>query len=266
MKRILFLLFCFVLNTSAMGGISENQRATHSVILAAGSGKRMKSDIPKILHKLNGVPLVEYVIKLAQDINSDSICIVTSPNLKDRISYQGINIAIQDKPLGTGHAVLSAESCLKSKIGDLFILYGDTPNIKPVTLFKMKKVKNSKNAQIAVLGMRPEDTKRYGRIFVNENGYVDRIVEHRDASDAERKNNLCNSGVFLVDLEYLSDLLKEIKNNNMAGEYYLTDIVQIAQNKGLKTVVFEAHEHELLGVNTQEELKAVSEINAQSSE
>lgn len=99
--------------------------------------------------------------------------------------------------------------------------------------------------------MRPEDTKRYGRIFVNESGYVDRIVEHRDASDEERKNNLCNSGVFLVDLEYLLPLLKDIKNNNAAGEYYLTDIVQIAQNKDLKTVVIEAHEHELFGVNTQ---------------
>ena len=260
MKKLLFLLISLVLSTHAMAGISGEQNTIHSVILAGGSGKRMKSDLPKVLHKLNGVPLVEHVIKLAKDINSDSICIVTSPSLKDRLSYSGINVAIQDKPLGTGHAVLSAEPCLKDKSGDLFILYGDTPNIKPDTLSKMKKVKNSKNAQIAVLGMRPEDTKRYGRIFVSENGYVDRIVEHRDASDEERKNNLCNSGVFLVDLKYLLPLLKEIKNKNAVGEYYLTDIVQIAQNKGLKTVVIEAHEHELLGVNTQEELKAVSQL------
>lgn len=263
MKRLLFLLISFILSTNAMGSISDEQNATHSVILAGGSGKRMKSDLPKVLHKLNGVPLVEHVIKLARDINSDSICIVTSPNLKERLSYSDISVAIQDKPLGTGHAVLSAEPCLKDKTGDLFILYGDTPNIKPDTLSKMKKVKNSKKAQIAVLGMRPKDTKRYGRIFVNKNGYVDRIVEHRDASDEERKNNLCNSGVFLVDLEYLHLLLKEIKNNNAAREYYLTDIVQIAQSKDLKTVVIEAHEHELLGVNTQEELKAVSQLKDQ---
>lgn len=263
MKKLLFLLTSLMLSTNAVASTIAEQKGTHSVILAGGSGKRMKSDLAKVLHKLNGVPLVEHVIKLAKDINSDSICIVTSPNLKDRLSYSGISVAIQDKPKGTGHAVLSAESCLKDKTGDLFILYGDTPNIKPETLSKMKKVKNSKDAQIAVLGMRPEDTKRYGRIFVNESGYVDRIVEHRDASDEERKNNLCNSGVFLVDLEYLLPLLKDIKNNNAAGEYYLTDIVQIAQNKDLKKVVIEAHEHELLGVNTQEELKAVSQLKEQ---
>lgn len=263
MRKLLFLLIGIMLNVSAMGDIPTKQNATHSVILAGGSGKRMKSELPKVLHKLNGIPLVEHVIKLAKDINSDSICIVTSPELKKELSYPGINIAIQDKPLGTGHAVLSAEPCLKDKTGDLFILYGDTPNIKSETLSKMKEVKNAKKAQIAVLGMRPEDTKRYGRIFVNENGYVDRIVEHPDASDEERKNNLCNSGVFLVDMEYLLPLLKEIKNNNAAGEYYLTDIVEIAKQNDLKTVVIEAHEYELLGVNTQEELEAVSRLKVE---
>jgi len=261
MKKLLFLLISFMFSANAMGDISGTQNATHSVILAGGSGKRMKSELPKVLHKLNGVPLIEHVIKLAENINSDSICIVTSPNLKKSLSYPKIDIAVQDQPLGTAHAVLSAEPCLKDKTGDLYILYGDTPNIKPETLSKMKEVKNSKKAQIAVLGMRPEDTKRYGRIFVNENGYVDRIVEHRDASNEERKNNLCNSGVFLVDMEYLFPLLKEIKNNNVAGEYYLTDIVEIAKQHNLKTVVIEAHEHELLGVNTKEELEAVLRLN-----
>jgi len=119
----------------------------------------------------------------------------------------------------------------------------------------MQEVKKEYKAQIAILGMRPTDTKRYGRIFVDKNGYVDRIVEHKDASEIERENNLCNSGVFLVEIKYLDSLLKEIKNDNAAGEYYLTDIVKIAKNKGLKTVVIEASEDELAGVNTKEELK-----------
>jgi len=134
-------------------------------------------------------------------------------------------------------------------------LFGDTPYIKPDTLKKMQEVKKEYKAQIAILGMRPTDTKRYGRIFVDKNGYVDRIVEHKDASEIERENNLCNSGVFLVEIKYLDSLLKEIKNDNAAGEYYLTDIVKIAKNKGLKTVVIEASEDELAGVNTKEELK-----------
>ena len=260
MKTIFLIILIAIVGSCIT--VYAKQRDTHSVILAGGSGKRMQSNLPKVLHKLNGVPLVEHVIKLAKDINSDSICIVTSPNLKDRLSYPEIDVAIQRQPLGTGDAVLSAIPCLINKTGDLFILYGDTPNIKAETLLKMKKVKNKQNAEIAILGMRPKDTKRYGRIFVNDDGTVNKIIEHRDASIKERKNNLCNSGVFLVDLKYLNTLLSKINNSNNAGEYYLTDIVEIAKNMKLKTVVVEADENELAGVNTQEELNSLTTTKA----
>lgn len=230
------------------------QKNIHSLILAGGSGKRMNSTLPKILHKLDGVPLIEHVINLAKNIYSNSICIVSSPELKTKLDYPDIEITIQTKPLGTGNAVLAAESYLKDKTGELFILYGDTPNINPTTLLKMKETKFSKNAQIAILGMRPEDTKRYGRIFINDNGYVERIVEYNDATDEERKNNLCNSGVFLIDMEYVLPLINKINNNNAACEYYLTDIVEISQQHNLNTIVIEAPEYELVGVNTQDEL------------
>lgn len=227
----------------------------HSLILAGGKGTRMKSEIPKVLHKLNGIALLDHVVNLAKDINSKSICIVTSEKLKDQISDRGTEIAVQYNPQGTGHAVMSAKSCFQGKEGDIYILFADTPYITKETLKKMAVIKSEKNAGIAILGMRPENTRRYGRIFADADGVVDRIVEFKDASEEERQNNLCNSGVFLVSIEHLDALLTDIKNNNASSEYYLTDIVSIGKDKGIKTVVIEASESELAGVNTQEELK-----------
>jgi bifunctional UDP-N-acetylglucosamine pyrophosphorylase/glucosamine-1-phosphate N-acetyltransferase len=253
MKKLLLLLFSLILSTTIAFAYTHEE--THVLILAGGKGKRMESTIPKVLHKLNGIALIDHVINLAKDIKSDSIAIVTSPDLQKDLLTRDITLIIQDEPMGTGHAVLSARLWFKDKNGDLFILFGDTPNIKPETLKKMQEQKKEYKAQIAVLGMRPTDPKRYGRIFLDDNGYLDRITEYKDASSEERKNNLCNSGVFLVELSYLDSLLKEIKNDNAAGEYYLTDIVKIGKEQGLKTIVVEAPEEELAGVNTQEELQ-----------
>lgn len=263
MKKLSFFIICFlsyILNFNAYADVQNIEHTpTHTLILAGGKGKRMESEIPKVLHKLNGISLIDHVINLAKNIPSDDICIITSPSLKDDLLRDGVDIQIQEEPLGTGHAVLSAASWFQDKTGDIFILFADTPRIKPETLQQMQQVKKEKNAQIAILGMRPNNTRRYGRIFVGDDGYVDRIVEHKDASEQERQNNLCNSGVFLVEAEYLYDLLKEIQNNNASKEYYLTDIVEIAKNKGLKTVVIEAPEEELAGVNTQKELQQLEQ-------
>ena len=123
MKKLILLLLSLVLSTNTKGFVANNVEETHVLILAGGKSKRMESSIPKVLHKLNGIPLIDYVISLARNIKSNSISIVTSPDLKSDLLSKNINLIVQDKPLGTGHAVLSARSWIKDKKGNLFILF-----------------------------------------------------------------------------------------------------------------------------------------------
>lgn len=235
------------------------------IVLAAGSGTRMKSNSPKVLQKVAGAPLLWHVIKSTLEIKPSRTILVIRPQSEaiiDTISDFGIcpECVIQEQPLGTGHAVLAAKNALKNYDGRVIILYGDTPFIRPETL---KKLANSPfEADLTVLGFIASNPNTYGRLMIDDNGYVSRIIEFKDANPEELKISICNSGVIAVNSKTLFRLLEKVSPNKKTGEYYLTDIVEIAQSSGLKTQMLECDETETLGVNSNADL-AVAEATFQ---
>lgn len=236
-----------------------------AIILAAGKGTRMKSQLPKVLHGVAGFPMLWHVLQKARALEAQETVVVIGPQMetvadvaKDTLS--GCRIAVQKDQLGTGHAVRCAEDAVTNTDCAHVVLYGDTPLIRPQTIAKL--LKRLERADLAVLGMRCYDPREYGRLVVDENDRLQRIVEYKDASWEERDINLCNSGVMAVAKGRIFELLKQVKNENAKGEYYLTDLVAIANAEGLHCVVEEADEQELLGVNSREEL-AVAEAEMQ---
>jgi bifunctional UDP-N-acetylglucosamine pyrophosphorylase / glucosamine-1-phosphate N-acetyltransferase len=235
-----------------------------AVILAAGKGTRMKSDLPKVLHCVANRPMVAHVTHTASQLNPSHIVIVTAPQMESvlhaaqRITPTCLH-AIQPQQLGTGDAVKAAQSALKNHKDATLVLYGDTPLIRPETLAQMLQA--TLHSDIVVLGMRPKDPASYGRLIVNEAGELEEIIEFKDADEEIRAINLCNSGVMAISGKAkLFDLLAQLTNNNANGEYYLTDVVSIARSKGLHCSVVEATEAELMGVNSRAELAQAEAI------
>ncbi|MCE3233745.1 MAG: gcaD [Rickettsiaceae bacterium] len=230
------------------------------IILAAGNGTRMKSSLPKVLHKVCGKPMVSHVIDTASQLKPKKIITVVSKNMQQ---VQGVisnnsEIAIQVEQLGTADAVKPALAKLKGFNGKALILYADTPLIKEATIVNMLEKLNE--ADVVVLGFNPYDTAEYGRLVVNDDGDLGRIVEYKDASDEEREVSLCNSGVIAADAELLSKLVDKVDNKNAKGEYYLTDIIEIANSMGKRCAYVEGDEDEVLGVNTRVQLSEVEYI------
>ncbi|MFO0389195.1 MAG: bifunctional UDP-N-acetylglucosamine diphosphorylase/glucosamine-1-phosphate N-acetyltransferase GlmU [Alphaproteobacteria bacterium] len=224
-----------------------------AVILAAGKGTRMKSDLPKVMHKLAGKSLVSHVLDTVDSLHPEKKVLVIAPNMDSVAAVaKGCDIAIQDKQLGTGHAVGCSEAALKNYAGTVLVLYGDTPLITAATLEKMLKA--VANAEVAVLGMRLENPMGYGRLVVNASGHLDAIVECKDANAEQKKITLCNSGVIAVSGKHLFALLKKITPNNASGEYYFTDIVTLANAERLRSMVVEAPAAELAGINSRLQL------------
>ncbi len=235
------------------------------VILCAGQGTRMKSALPKVLHEVAGLPMIGHVIHAASELNAEELVVVTGPSMPQVGQVaQSINldvkIAIQHEALGTGHAVRAAEAALEGFEGLVFVLYGDTPLISAQTLHEMTLT----GATVTVLGMRPKDPAAYGRLMVDDQNHLIRIVEYNDANAQERAIDLCNSGVMAVQAQDLFRYLREIKNQNAKNEYYLTDIVELACKKGKHCAVVEAAEETLLGVNSRQDL-ARAEVAYQQS-
>lgn len=236
------------------------------IILAAGKGTRMKSDKHKVLHPVGGLPMVGHVLKSAQALGaSRSVLVVGS--LKEQVEAafgDQAAIALQEPQLGTAHAVQAAESQLKDFTGDILILYGDVPLIRPETLRSMldrlNTPANGVEPACVVLAFRPQDPAAYGRIVTDEAGVIQTMVEFNDATPEQRAINLCNSGVMAVKSELLWTLLSRVDNNNAAGEYYLPDIVMLARKDGLPSVVVETGEDEVAGVNSRVELAAVEAV------
>jgi bifunctional UDP-N-acetylglucosamine pyrophosphorylase/glucosamine-1-phosphate N-acetyltransferase len=224
-----------------------------SVILAAGQGSRMKSNIPKVLHHVGGQSLIDHLLATLKEMNCKDITLVTAPSMEEtRNHFPKIHHAIQKKAKGTADALLSAEKNFRDQ--DVLVLYGDTPLVQSSTL--QRALEARQEAQIVVLGMRPKDPAQYGRIFSNDTGCINRIVEYKEATPSERENDLCNSGMMLIGKEALP-LLKKINDQNANKEFYLTDLVQLANDHGLKTQVIEAPFSELQGINTRADLAEV---------
>ena len=233
-----------------------------AIILAAGKGTRMKSDLPKVLHPLGGKPMVRHVIDAVQELAAARVCVVVAPGM-DRVAaaVAPCLTAIQAEALGTGHAALAAAAVMQGFAGDVFILFGDTPLITPETLRAMVAARSGPDAPAAVvLGMRPAGANAYGRLIQAADGSLERIIEFRDATEAEKAAPLCNSGVMLVDGARLFGWLNRIGNENAKGEYYLTDLVALARADGCTCAVVEGAEEELLGVNSRVELAAAEAI------
>lgn len=232
--------------------------AVNLIVLAAGQGTRMNSERPKVLHEIAGAPLVIHAIKAGAALSPQRTIVVTGTGADEvEASLHAwdpeITCIRQEPQLGTGHAVLQAGPALKGASGDAIVLYGDTPFITPETLEHMREARA--NHAIVVLGFEPDDPARYGRL-VTEGDILHRIVEWKDADEATRAIGLVNSGVVCADLALLMDLLTYVRNDNASGEYYLTDIVEIAAARGLTSTVVTCPPQETLGINTRAELVA----------
>ena len=235
-------------------------RARAAIILAAGQGTRMKSALPKVLHEVGGRAMLDWAIAAAAKTGATKTIVVAgahSPSVSEHAQKAlGPNsTAIQDPPLGTGHAVRAAETALAGFDGDVIILYGDAPFVPPERIEEMFALRAAKSG-VVVLGFEAADPTGYGRLVRGDGDTLERIVEHKDASEAERANRLCNSGVMCADAKVLFQLLAMVKNENAKREYYLTDVVGLARAAGIATHVLIGQESDALGVNSKVELAA----------
>lgn len=233
-------------------------RARAAIILAAGQGTRMKSELPKVLHPVGGRAMLDWAIAAAAKIGATRTVVVTgahSPAVGEHVAkVLGPDAsAVQDPPLGTAHAVRAAEVAMAGFDGDIVILYGDAPFVTPARLEEMLSLRTEKNG-VAVLAFEAPDPTGYGRVFRSADGTLERIVEHKDASEAERANKLCNSGVMCGDAKTLFALLAKVKNENAKREYYLTDVPAIGRAEGVQTYVVVGDESDAMGVNSKVEL------------
>ena len=231
--------------------------------MAAGKGTRMKSDKSKLVHKIYGKELVKRVYETAQNIGSDEIIAVVG-YLKDQVMNvlkDSVQYAFQEELLGTGHAVMQAEKYLKGKSGKVLILYGDVPLIQKETLLKLIEKSITNKEYATVLTAHEENPFGYGRIIRDEGGNIKSIVEEKDATDLEKNIKEINSGIYVFDIEELLLALKKINNDNAQGEYYLTDVIKIMNEKGLKTgAVLVEDNDEILGVNDRVQLEHLTSV------
>jgi bifunctional UDP-N-acetylglucosamine pyrophosphorylase/glucosamine-1-phosphate N-acetyltransferase len=230
-------------------------RSLAVIILAAGKGTRMRSDRPKVLHRIAGRTMLGHVAAAAESLGADPIVVVVAPGMDEVARAVAPHpVAVQERQRGTGDAVKAARGALAGFEGDVLILYGDCPLIRAETLDAMRRQR--RDEAVTVLGIRVPGPSPYGRLVIGEDGTLERIVEALDATEVERGIDLCNSGVMLIDSQLIFGLLDRIDNANAKGEYYLTDIVAIARRAGHLCRVVEAPAVEALGVNSRAELAA----------
>jgi bifunctional UDP-N-acetylglucosamine pyrophosphorylase / glucosamine-1-phosphate N-acetyltransferase len=236
----------------------------HVVVLAAGKGTRMKSALPKVLHPAAGLALIDHVLRAANALSPASVIVIVghqAEQLKDTLAERlGLSFATQEPQLGTGHALLQAEPLLRGAQGTLLLLSGDVPLLRAETVAALVRRHEERSAAATVLTAIVPAPDGYGRI-VREGGEIAAIVEHRDASRADREIREINSGVYAFDIAPLFSALREIGSSNAQGEYYLPDLVKIYRSRGLtvETVTLE-DPREILGVNSRKELADVATI------
>jgi bifunctional UDP-N-acetylglucosamine pyrophosphorylase/glucosamine-1-phosphate N-acetyltransferase len=238
------------------------------ILLAAGQGTRMKSDLPKVLHSLGGKALFLHTLETAQRLGPERVAVVVGHGadaVRQAYNGNGVTWAIQDKQLGTGHAVLCAQEAFNGFAGEIIILSGDVPLIQENTLRAMIERHRRRNAAATLLTAVLEDPKGYGRVLRDDQGNLTGIVEEKDASDVQRKIREVNAGVYVASAPFLFAALSGVKNNNQQGEYYLPDIVAVGLDRGATIETATAEDaREMMGVNTREEL-AFMEKNLRQS-
>lgn len=236
-------------------------RPLAAIILAAGKGTRMKSDLHKVLHPIAGQPMLLHLLASVEALSPTRTVVVVGAGrdqVESVVAPLGVAVAHQAEQLGTGHAVRQAERALEGFTGDVLVLYGDVPLVSAETMHRMTERLHANDEPAAVvLGFRPHDPGAYGRIIADADGRIARMVEYKDASTEDRAVTLCNSGLMAVRSDYLFALLARVGNDNAAGEYYLPDVVMLAAADGRGSAVIETDADEVSGVNSRGELAAV---------
>ncbi len=230
-----------------------------AIVLAAGQGTRMKSDLHKVLHPIAGRPMLMHLMASVDALSPvRKVVVVGSGKEQLETALAGsADLAVQEPQHGTGHAVRSAQSSLSDFDGDVLILYGDVPLVPTATMQAMIDRLNAPDSPaVVVLAFEPDDTQSYGRVIAVGDRIV-KMVEHKDATDDERACRLCNSGLMAVRADDLFSLLARVDNDNAAGEYYLVDIVNIANADGRICAVIRTDPLSVAGINSRAELVAV---------
>ncbi len=231
-----------------------------AVILAAGKGTRMKSDLHKVLHPIAGRPMLEHLMASVAELGPERLAVVVGAGREqiEKAVGERATTCLQEPQLGTGHAVQQAEGALQGFEGDVLVLYGDVPFVKAATMHAMLERLHGPDAPAAVvLGFEPEDPLAYGRVIADDEGTILKMVEYKDADEGERACRLCNSGLLAARSADLFALLARVGNDNAQGEYYLPDIVNIAIADGRPCAVIVAETaDEVAGINSRAELSA----------
>ncbi|HEX8625146.1 MAG TPA: bifunctional UDP-N-acetylglucosamine diphosphorylase/glucosamine-1-phosphate N-acetyltransferase GlmU [Allosphingosinicella sp.] len=239
-------------------------RPVAAIILAAGKGTRMKSDLHKVLHPIAGRPMIEHLLDSVASLAPERTVIVVGnqrEQLEARLAGPGIEFAVQEPQLGTAHAVRQAEAALAGFEGDVLILSGDAPFIRAGTLrLMLGALQSEPEAAMVGLGFRPDNAAAYGRIVAGEDGRIARIVEHKDASEEERAIGLCNANIFAVRAQDLWPLLARVRNENVQAEYYLPEIVNLAASDGRPALLVECEPAEAIGPNSRGEFAAAEAL------
>lgn len=235
--------------------IEQSLPALACVVLAAGQGTRMKSDLPKVLHPVAGVPMLRHVLTACEAASPGHIVVVVGPNASSVREVAAPHpCVVQERQIGTGDSVKTAREALSGFSGDIVVLFGDGPLIRPDTLRFMQQEKRKTGASIVVAGFLPEDPAAYGRLIVDDGGVLRQIVEASEASEEQKAIRLCNGGVMLFDATKLWPLLDQLRADNAKKEFFLTDCVALARKEGLRSVVAPISSDEVLGVNTRVDL------------
>ncbi|MDD4357032.1 MAG: NTP transferase domain-containing protein [Smithellaceae bacterium] len=240
-----------------------------ALILAAGKGTRMKSDMAKVMHVLEGKPLLRYSLEAARNAKAEKIVVIVGHQSdKVRESFPDPDLVfVQQMPqLGTGHAVMQAAVVLKDYQGLTVILCGDVPLLKPQTIRRLISSHQESQSCVTVLTTEPPGPHAYGRIVKDDHGDILKIVEHRDANDAEKEILEINTGIYCVETPFLFSALEQVKNDNQQKEYYLTDIVEIGRREGRKVHACLTVDYvEVMGINTLEELNKAARYLRESA-
>ncbi|MCE8521424.1 bifunctional UDP-N-acetylglucosamine diphosphorylase/glucosamine-1-phosphate N-acetyltransferase GlmU [Ruegeria pomeroyi] len=236
--------------------------STALVILAAGKGTRMNSELPKVLHPIAQVPMLVHAMRAGAVLEPERTVIVAGHGAEAVRAAaldedEGATVVLQEEQLGTAHAVDQARAALEGFEGDVVVLYGDTPFLQPDTLERMLAAR--KTHGLVILGFEAADPARYGRL-VMQGDSLERIVEFKDATETERAIRFCNSGLLACNAETLFGLIAAVGNDNASGEYYLTDVVEIARKQGLAVTAVACDEAQTLGVNSRADLAAADAI------
>ena len=229
------------------------------VILAAGKGTRMESNLPKVLHEVGGKPMVSHVIQRAVELGAEKIISIIGYEhelVKETIAKEPTKFALQLEQLGTGHAVLQCASQLSDFDGSVLVLSGDVPLISFNTLKKLLETHDNSEFTATLLSAIVDDATGYGRVIRNLEGNLDKIVEHKDANEYELAVKEMNAGIYIFDCKRLFELLPQVGNNNAQREYYLPDVLSLILSQGGKVAIEKTNNiTEIQGVNTIQQLK-----------